>query len=238
MPTLPAERLLLNSISAWKFFLLTFAFLPQYGVFIIILLVLEIVVFSFAIIYKDVVSLNNRINFSQLFSNSNWQAKDETQNFLKATIREYKSSATEADGPTLMWNTLMGRLECCGVSSYNDFDTSSYWQTNKSSRVVPEACCKLSDKTLLKPVDNNCPYSPSDSNSYYMKVSGDSLSEWSKVSSFFCQGCYDSLINYLDFNKNLVIGVSSGLILIQLFAAFLAFCLCKCIGRYRSSSRL
>lgn len=162
--------------------------LSLYGVFIIILLVLEIVVFCFAIIYKDV-------------------AKDEAQNFLKTTIRDYTSSAKETDGSTLMWNQLMARLECCGVNSYNDFETSTFWVANRGSRQIPEACCTLSDKTLLKPFDTNCPYSPTDSNSNYMK------------------GCYDSLLNYLDYNKNLVIGVSSGLILIQLFAAFLAFCL-------------
>jgi len=162
--------------------------LSLYGVFIIILLVLEIVVFCFAIIYKDV-------------------AKDEAQNFLKSTIREYKSSAKESDGATLMWNQLMARLECCGVNSYNDFETSSYWLSNKGSRTIPESCCVLSDKTLLKPVDSNCPFSPTDVNSNYMK------------------GCYDSLVNYFDYNKNLLIIVSSALILIQLFAAFLAFCL-------------
>jgi len=175
--------------------------LSLYGVCIIILLVLEIVVFCFAVIYKDV-------------------AKDEAQTFLRSTIRDYRTSAKESNGETLMWNQLMARMECCGVNSYDDFESSQYWLDNKGSRTVPEACCMLTDKTLLKPVDSNCPYSPSDSNSYYMK------------------GCYDSLINYLDYNKNLVIGVSSGLILIQLFAAFLAFCLCKCIGNYRSSSRL
>jgi len=106
-----------------------------------------------------------------------------------------------------LWNQLMARLECCGVSSYKDFEQSPSWLANKGSRTVPEACCMLSDRTLLKPQDSNCPYSPNDLNSYYMK------------------GCYDSLLKYLEHNKNVVIGVSSGLILIQLFAAFLAFCL-------------
>lgn len=69
-----------------------------------------------------------------------------------------------------MWNQLMARLECCGVNSYNDFETSSYWLANKGTRVVPESCCVLSDKTLLKPIDTNCPYTPSDINSNYMKV--------------------------------------------------------------------
>lgn len=98
------------------------------------------------------------------------KAKEEAQNFLKSTIRDYKSSAKESDGANLMWNQLMARMECCGVNSYNDFETSSFWAANKGSRVAPEACCILSDKTLLTPVDNNCAYSPTDKNSFYMKV--------------------------------------------------------------------
>ena len=98
------------------------------------------------------------------------QAKDEAQNFLKSSIRDYKSSAKESDGATLMWNQLMARMECCGVNSYNDFETSSFWAANKGSRLVPEACCVLKDKTLMIPVDSNCAYSPNDKNSFYMKV--------------------------------------------------------------------
>lgn len=76
-----------------------------------------------------------------------------------------------------MWNQLMARLECCGVNSYNDFDSSSYWLANKGSRQAPEACCKLQDRTLLTPIDSNCAYSPSDSNSYYMKVTHPEIKE-------------------------------------------------------------
>lgn len=157
-----------NSISAKRLSNQPLCFF-QYGVFIIILLVLEIVVFCFAIIYKDVVGLINYlvdINWIKLFQ----KAKDEAQNFLKTTISDYKSSAKESDGSTLMWNQLMARLECCGVNSYNDFETSTFWVANRGSRQIPEACCALSDKTLLKPYDTNCPFSPSDTNSNYMKV--------------------------------------------------------------------
>ncbi|CAH1716624.1 unnamed protein product [Chironomus riparius] len=125
--------------------------LSLYGVCLIILLVLEIVLFVFAVAYQDVV-------------------KDETESFLKTTIKEYKSSGKEKDGVTLMWNQLMAQFKCCGVNSYADFETSPFWLTNRGSRNVPEACCHLSDKALITPSDLNCPYSPSDENSYYMKV--------------------------------------------------------------------
>lgn len=143
--------------------------------FIIILLVLEIVVFCFAIVYKDVVSWWNDKTFLWFFIKSFYivflKAKEEVQNFFKATIKEYKTSEKESDGPTLMWNQMMARLECCGVNNYNDFDTSTFWQINKGSRVAPDACCILTDKIQLTPKDTQCPFNPSESNSYYMKVS-------------------------------------------------------------------
>ncbi|CRK86166.1 CLUMA_CG000019, isoform A [Clunio marinus] len=163
--------------------------LSLYGVLIIVLLVLEIIIFSLALLYKEV-------------------ARDEIQNFLTNTIPEYKSSAKENDAVTLMWNQLMAQMGCCGVNSYNDFDKSQYWMTNKVSRVVPEACCILSDKVLIKPQDLNCPYEPSESNSFYMK------------------GCFDEILAYSETNKYLIIGVCGGLILTKLIAAFLAFCIC------------
>jgi len=96
--------------------------------------------------------------------------KDETESFLKTTIKEYKSSGKEKDGTSLMWNQLMAQFKCCGVNSFTDFETSPFWLSNRGSRMVPEACCQLADKTLITPSDLNCPYSPSDENSYYMKV--------------------------------------------------------------------
>lgn len=109
-----------------------------------------------------------RINFT--INSINLQAKDETRNFLESTIKEYRSSGKEADAVSLMWNQLQARFECCGVNSYNDFDRSEKWLANRSSRVVPESCCKLIDKLVIKLEDNNCPYAPTDRNSYYMKV--------------------------------------------------------------------
>lgn len=161
-----------------------------------------------------------------------------------------------------MWNQLMAQFKCCGVNSYSDFEQSQLWLQNKSSRQIPEACCVLADKTLLTPQDLNCPYSPSDINSYYMKVCRifKRFSEFQMFLKFFLnfkgyknfihifcqfffhffplQGCNQAIMDYLAINCNIIIGAVSGLILIQLMVAFLAFCICKCIGSYRASSRL
>lgn len=138
---------------------------------------LEIVVFCFAFIYKDVVSVAtfdsqcisqlNPIDLS-LFRAS--QAKDETKSFLETTIKDYRSGGKDADAVSLMWNQLQARFECCGVNSYNDFDRAEIWKANRTTRVVPESCCKLTDKLLIKLEDERCPFSPDDQNSYYLKV--------------------------------------------------------------------
>ncbi|CAO1373824.1 unnamed protein product [Diamesa serratosioi] len=175
--------------------------LSLYGVCLIIILVLEVIVVVFAILYKDV-------------------ARDETKQFLVKTVKEYQSSAKETDAVTLMWNQLMAQFKCCGVEDYKDFETSSFWLENKGNRTIPEACCVLAEKALLKPLDQSCVYTPSETNSY------------------FEQGCYKNLMDYLQTNRNIVMGVGAGLGIVQLFAIFLAFCLCKTINHYRSSSRL
>lgn len=78
----------------------------------------------------------------------------------------------------------MAQFQCCGVNSYTDFDTSPSWISNRGPRTVPEACCILTDKTLITPRDPSCIYSPSDANSYYMKVR-------------FCVFCKDLLIPFV-----------------------------------------
>lgn len=47
------------------------------------------------------------------------------------------------------------------------------------------------------------------------------------------QGCYNALIDWIMYNRNLVIIVAIGVGLVQLLAIFLSFCLCKSIEKYR-----
>lgn len=61
-------------------------------------------------------------------------------------------------------------MECCGVDDYKDFYLASDWTRFKGNRTVPEACCVLYDKSKFIPQDFNCPFNPTDRNSYYQKV--------------------------------------------------------------------
>lgn len=168
--------------------------LTTYGVFMIIILIAEVTVGGLAAGYKD-------------------RAKSETKTFLQSTITKYYSSAEHTDAVTLMWNHLMAQMSCCGVNDFNDFETSPAWHTNKGNRTIPEACCKLADKTTFRPEDPNCPIT--------------------RNNSFQDMGCYEAVIDWILSNKNIVIGVGIGVGIIQLLAIFLAFCLCKAIDKYR-----
>ena len=92
------------------------------------------------------------------------------------------------------------QLQCCGVDSSDDFKSAvefiKYTNEANAGQVVPEvrgrlyklfsllfggrfkthflckACCKLEGQTaLFKPVDEDCIYSPSTTNSYMNRVS-------------------------------------------------------------------
>uniref|UniRef100_U5EXB2 Tetraspanin n=1 Tax=Corethrella appendiculata TaxID=1370023 RepID=U5EXB2_9DIPT len=170
--------------------------LTTYGIFLLIILVLEIAAGGLAAAYKD-------------------RAKLETKNYLQSTITKYYSSNDNqnADAVTLMWNILMSEMSCCGVDDYKDFNLSDKWVQTKGNRIIPESCCVLSGP--FEPRDKNCPYSPSEANSFYKT------------------GCYNALIDWILLHRNIVISVGIGLAVFQLFAIFLAFCLCKSIDKYR-----
>jgi tetraspanin-18 len=61
------------------------------------------------------------------------------------------------------------QMKCCGVDSYEDFRESKKW--TEGNKTVPEACCILEGEVAkFEPKFKNCPYKPSDSNSYWKKV--------------------------------------------------------------------
>uniref|UniRef100_A0A1B0D3H1 Uncharacterized protein n=2 Tax=Phlebotomus papatasi TaxID=29031 RepID=A0A1B0D3H1_PHLPP len=162
----------------------------------ILILVAEICVGSIAAAYKD-------------------RTKAETKTFLQSTITRYYSTKEHTDAVTLMWNHIMAQMSCCGVNDYKDFSSSENWMRDRGNRTIPEACCMLTDKSLLELRDPNCPYSPSENNSYYKK------------------GCYETVLEWILSHQTLIIGVGIGIGLIQLLAIFLAFCLCKAIDKFR-----
>lgn len=132
-------------------YMIKILFFFQYGIFLILLLVLQITACSLAFAYKET-------------------SRNETKKFLQSTITRYYSTDENTDAVTLMWNNLMAQMSCCGVNDYKDFETSPNWISGKGNRTIPEACCILTNGTLFSPKDPSCTQYPSDSNSFYKHV--------------------------------------------------------------------
>jgi hypothetical protein len=128
-----------------------------YGLFLIIILLLEITAAVLAATYTH-------------------EAEENTRALLKSSIKEYYT-AEEKDAVTLMWDYTMAKTKCCGVDSYEDFKESKKW-TQGNKKKIPEACCVLEgDVRRLQPKDSNCTQSPSDSNSYWKKGCYNTIAE-------------------------------------------------------------
>lgn len=61
-------------------------------------------------------------------------------------------------------------MSCCGVNDYQDFETSTSWLANREDKILPDACCKLTDTPNFALLDANCPKTPTESNSFKDKV--------------------------------------------------------------------
>lgn len=117
--------------------------LTCYGVFLVIILIMEITAGSLAAAYKN-------------------EARDETEKFLKSTIEKYYAS--NQDAVTLMWDYINAEFKCCGVQNWEDFKTAPKWNAT-----VPRSCCILDgDIAKFQPKYPACPASASDQNSYWM----------------------------------------------------------------------
>ena len=76
------------------------------------------------------------------------------------------------------------QFKCCGINDVTDFDTTPKWDKTEGYKVdgntvtvtvsLPTTCCKMTGSfpgSSLALVDNNCPVTPTDVNSYQNTVS-------------------------------------------------------------------
>lgn len=185
--------------------------LTAYGLFIIIIILLQVALIVVAAIYKA-------------------EAENHSKKFLQHTIKEHYTHKSQRNAVTLLWDFAMAELKCCGVEGYSDFSEGKAEQFNKYAKVyaddnsvdkpkIPEACCKLKprnqtqkDEGLFVPVDNNCLTVPTIYNSH-MDI-----------------GCYDTIRVWITDHLNMVIGIAAAVIGLQILFIIFAFCLCKAVG--------
>ncbi|KAL1115843.1 hypothetical protein AAG570_006133 [Ranatra chinensis] len=119
----------------------------------------------------------------------------------------------KSNSATSMWNYLMKKMSCCGVNNYTDFSISEKFK--ESSQKVPVACCKMNETSpSVHPLDPDCPRNPKPENSYYLT------------------GCYKTMTDLMLGHMNFVIYAVAGVVLMELLATFLAFCMCNGIETY------
>ena len=204
--------------------------LTAYGLFVVIIAVLQIAFIVVAAINKV-------------------KAEGYIKGFFHHTIRQYYTTSDRKDAVTLSWDFMMAevgrkakksriacsgqmcqkfvslsplQLECCGVENYRDFEQATefvkYAAEKGRGQIVPEACCKLDQQyelKLFKPRDENCLTAPTTDNSNMNK------------------GCYEQVSNRLIANVEVVMGVCAAVIAVQILGIIFAFCLCKAVGGER-----
>lgn len=178
--------------------------LTAYGLFIIIIILLQVAAIVLAAVYKE-------------------KAEVEAKKVLKHTIVEHYTHKSHRNAVTLLWDFMMAELHCCGVENYEDFDKAKRFIMYKDSdQRVPEACCKLKPRNqteknegLFVPVDANCITAPTPA-----RIGN----------SYMDQGCYETVRSWIIDNLNLVIGIAAAVIGLQILGIIFAFCLCKAVG--------
>jgi len=185
--------------------------LTAYGLFIIIIILLQAALIVLAAIYKA-------------------KAETHSKKFLQHTITEHYTHKSRRNAVTLLWDFVMKDLECCGVEGSSDFSEVKAIEFHKYAKIysdetgdskpkIPEACCILKSRNkttkeegLFVPNDINCITAPTTTNSNMKK------------------GCYERVRNWITGNVNLVIGIAAAVIGLQILFIIFSFCLCKAVG--------
>lgn len=126
---------------------------------------------------------------------------------LKDTITDDFTGLEGTDAPTLMWNGVMFKLECCGVDDYNDFTAATAWNKTINgvtySLVTPVACCQTASTSYT------CAISPTDAVSYWKT------------------GCYDKLWDFVLKDSGIVPAIAAVLLAFQLAVLILTVIILK-----------
>ncbi|XP_052803805.1 tetraspanin-3-like [Mya arenaria] len=119
---------------------------------------------------------------------------------LEDTLNEKYTGSNGSDPFTLTINFVMREFECCGIKGQGDFNSTTSWRRPDPAMVVPYVCCMDTN-------DTNCVTNPTSNNSY-------------------TEGCYNTVNNWLTDNKNVLIGVGSGVAAVQMLLIICSVVIC------------
>jgi len=147
--------------------------LSVYGLFLIIIILIEMGTTGLIISFSTDVSLD-------------------LDKILKKTLKEdYEKESNSS--LTKGWNYVMTRFECCGVDGYEDFSNATYWITSTNVTVdkqeVPLACCKAPEQVTERlPGNQSCPTHPNINNSNYKQGCLEKLNHYIMENLFIVLG--------------------------------------------------
>lgn len=121
---------------------------------------------------------------------------------------------------SFLWNSIMVHLQCCGVNSHQDFQTSWLWNNDKQKlQIIPSACCMLEQQNFpisrIFPVDHHCVAVPT------------------KYNSFWTQGCLPRVAALASEHTSIIILIIISVLTLEIVVIILACCLCL-LQRYRT----
>lgn len=104
--------------------------LVLYIILVLVVFVLELVGGILAFVYRD-------------------DVQEFVQDGLNATIARYNGNATADIAITEAWDTIQDSLDCCGVLSFEDYETQGI--------AIPASCCPdITTGTCNNPFDTGC----------------------------------------------------------------------------------
>lgn len=124
---------------------------------------------------------------------------------LENALNQYGNDSDITTG----MDDLQRKLKCCGMNSYTDW-FSTKWSGTPNS--VPSSCCK-GDESNCK--HTNLPSTPA-------------ANETMEINT---QGCYTTVLDFMQGNMGVIGGVALGFSFLQLLGALFACCLAKNINK-------
>ncbi|GFN97185.1 tetraspanin [Plakobranchus ocellatus] len=161
---------------------------------------------------------------------------------MKETLTKHYGVQTRTNSEnrrvTEAWDAMQRQLKCCGV--VGNVTGSDSWPMYKSigwtaekknhRRIVPDSCCAPGDIKICT--------GESKFNGPPLYFRGHS-EEFRKVNPYlYTDGCYDSLIKYLETYSAVVAGVSFIMPLFLIFGIVISFCLCARVAGYSTDDEV
>ncbi|XP_045176351.1 CD82 antigen-like [Mercenaria mercenaria] len=134
---------------------------------------------------------------------------------IETKIRQQLLSDVENYNNKSNLDFVQGKFECCGADNYTNYRNSYYFNSQDSiTAYVPDSCCKSEDEDHKIPVDREaCQLAAK------LGHTNDT--------NLFTTGCFNIIQELIEDNSAILIGVSAGIIVLEVIGIVFAVYLCR-----------